>query len=112
MPSLSARVAGALGLAKKGSSLGTFPAPLQTGQVASILPLAFALCLLLLLHSSINLAPASSLILSCLQIQPPSHPTQDYCQTGSCQDAEYGGIIPEALGEEHDEVVFGRVKLP
>lgn len=36
MPSLSARVAGALGLARKGSFLGTFPVPLQTGHLDNI----------------------------------------------------------------------------
>ncbi len=36
MPNLSACVAGALGLAPKGSGLGTFPLPLQTGHLASI----------------------------------------------------------------------------
>jgi len=42
IPSLSARVRGALGLASKGSFLGTFPVPWQSGQVASITPLALA----------------------------------------------------------------------
>ena len=36
MPSLSARVAGAFGLARKGSFLGIFPTPLQTGHLAII----------------------------------------------------------------------------
>jgi hypothetical protein len=36
MPYLSGRVIGALGLARKGSVLGTFPLPLQSGHLASI----------------------------------------------------------------------------
>jgi len=35
-PNLSARVAGALGLARKGSFLGIFPVPLHSGHLASI----------------------------------------------------------------------------
>ena len=36
MPNLSARVAGAFGLARKGSSLGTLLVPLQSGHIANI----------------------------------------------------------------------------
>ena len=47
-PNLSARVNGAFGLARKGSFLGTLPVPLQSGHIASIIPLACAFRLFLL----------------------------------------------------------------
>jgi hypothetical protein len=50
-------------------------------------------------------------ILAKYQIATP-HSTQNYCSHCRCQSAEQESVKPEAPGEEHYQVVFGRVKQP
>ena len=100
------RVIGALGLARKGISLGTLPFPWHSGQRDTTA--IFSRGGLFLSSLAIGLSVIFPITPRFSEVEPGAAAEHQ----GRCRRSQgdgYRGVIPEALGEEHNQEVRGRV---
>jgi len=100
------RVIGALGLARKGISLGTLPFPWHSGQRDTTVIFSRGGLFLS------SLAIVFFVISPCFSEVEPGDAAEHQGRCRRNQGDGHRGVIPETLGKEHNQEVRGRVKQP